>query len=185
MRLYFCIISILCCNLFASEQKDWTATVENYFQGLQEYEADIIQESDNMKRNLSGKIRIHRPILRIDLEDGRVVIINGNKIKYYNAKLNDTTEHNKNPFSVFLRKNIQLKKHVTIKSTKVHENKLYFRVRPNVDVGADIELVFDLRNNELELKKWIIIYDNGNNVSIKMTNVKDKLSIQNSEFEKL
>lgn len=185
MRSYFSITVTFCYSLFATEQKDWILDVENYFQRLPAFEADLIQQSNDLKQCTLGKIRIKRPILKIELQDGKKVLINGNKIKYYNAKLNDITEHNKNPFSVFLKKNVQLKKHVKVKSVKIYNNELHFRIRPNVDVGAEIELIFDVVYNKLTLKKWVIIYDNGNNVSITLKNIKDTLSCSIEELTNL
>lgn len=163
------IITMVCTSLCHAQDAERIRQVENYFNSLEDLKADVDQYSSNTPKILHGSIRIRRPILNVQFDNGITIIVNGHNIKYYNSRLNDLTEHKKNPFSIFLKKNIDLLKNADIKSITVKDGVMYILVEPKKKIGASITLVFSMQ--PFELRKWIIKYENGVKTTMLITNV--------------
>lgn len=174
------IVAVVCTSLCHAQDAERIKQVEDYFNSLEDLKADVDQFSSNSTKILHGSIRIRRPIINVQFDNGITIIVNGHSIKYYNSHLNDLTEHKKNPFSIFLKKNIDLQKNANIKSIMVKDGVMRMLVESKKKIGASITLVFSIQ--PFELRKWIIKYENGVETTMLITNVTHHIKETNDQL---
>ena len=181
LKYIVCVCAFISIHFYGCcQQTDFVQKVENYFNNLGDLNADVEQYVANGKKIIRGNIKIRRPILSAQFENGINIVINGGHIKYYNTRLNDLTENKKNPFSVFLKKNVDLRKNAKIKNTEVKNGVLHISIEPNAKIGATVTLVFSI--SPFELRKWIIKYDNGQETTMLITNLTHFINESNEEL---
>lgn len=178
------IKKILCSAVFCISVcygEEWNISkIDRYFNNLGDFksEVDIILPGRPV---LEGVIKIRRPILKIEYKNGNTLVVNGNNIEHYNKKLNEISKHKKNPFSVLLKKEINLKQdaeRITIEQT---EKEVICSFKPKSLNLKSVTVSFNKRKMQIA-SIGVSLPDDGGYMMMIVKNIKNRISDSNEKL---
>jgi len=174
------LCSAVCC-ISVCYGEEWNISkLDGYFNNLGDFyaEVDIILPGRPV---LEGVIKIRRPILKIEYKNGNTLVVNGNNIEHYNKKLNEVSKHKKNPFSILLKNEINLKRDAEQIAIEQTEREVICSFKPKNLNLKSITVSFNKRKMQIS-SIGVSLPDDGGYMTMMIKNIKKTISDSNEKL---